>query len=173
MLEYNRIKSGSKLVHLLVSLTVNCTMVIIPVFLALHFTNTLDLKGFASTFLLAPPPPPPPPAVVRVKPMAHLMDAGKLVAPRVIPKEIKIMKEDPQVPDVGGGVAGGGPGGVAGGSMGGVLGGVIGGVSTIAPPSAPKKEGPKAPLRVGGRRLSRGSSPFIRRSRSKRICKEA
>jgi protein TonB len=35
--------------------------------------------------------------------------------------------------------------------MGGVLGGVIGGVSTIAPPSAPKKEGPKAPLRVGGR----------------------
>jgi len=155
MLEYNRMKGGSKLVHLLISLTFNCTMVILPVFLALYFTDTLDLKGFASTFLVAPPPPPPPPPavvqVVRVKPMARLMDAGKLVAPRVIPKEIKIMKEDPQVPDMGGGVAGGVPGGVAGGSTAGVMGGVIGGMSTMAQPSAPKKEGPKAPVRVGGR----------------------
>jgi protein TonB len=155
MLEYNRMKSGSKFMNMLISLTVNCTIVIIPIFLALYFTDTLDLRQFASTFLVAPPPPPPPPPppavvqVVRVKPMAKLMEAGKLVAPRVIPKEIKIIKEDPMAPDVGG-VAGGVPGGVAGGSMGGVIGGVIGGVSTVAP-LAPKREGPKAPVRVGGR----------------------
>jgi protein TonB len=156
VLEYNRMQSGSKFVNMLVSLTVNCAIVIIPIFLALYFTDTLDLKQFASTFLVAPPPPPPPPPpavvqVVRVKPMARLMDAGKLVAPRVIPKEIKIIKEDPQAPDIGGGgVPGGVPGGVAGGSMGGVLGGVIGGMNTMAQPLAPKKEGPKAPVRVGG-----------------------
>lgn len=156
MLEYNRMKSGKKWVNMLVSLTINCTVVIIPIFLALYFTDTLDLKQFASTFLVAPPPPPPPPPppavvqVVRVKPMAKLMESGKLVAPRVIPKEVKIIKEDPLAPDIGGGVAGGVPGGVAGGSMGGVIGGVIGGVST-AVPLAPKREGPKAPVRVGGR----------------------
>ena len=45
---------------------------------------------------------------------------------------------------------GGVPGGVSGGSMGGVIGGVIGGVATAAP-LAPKREGPRAPVRVGGR----------------------
>ena len=155
VLEYNRMQSGSKFVNMLISLTVNCTIVIIPIFLALYFTDTLDLKQLASTFLVAPPPPPPPPPavvqVVRVKPMAGLMESGKLVAPRVIPKEIKIIREDPQAPDVGGGVPGGVPGGVTGGSMGGVIGGVIGGMNTMAQPLAPKKEGPKAPVRVGGR----------------------
>jgi protein TonB len=74
--------------------------------------------------------------VVRVKLMARLMESGKLVAPRVIPKEIKIIKEGPQAPDLGaGGVPGGVPGGVAGGSMG----GVIGGMNTMAQPLAPKK----------------------------------
>jgi len=155
MLEYNRIRSGKKWVNMLVSLSINSMILIIPIFLTLYFTDTLDLKQFASTFLVAPPPPPPPPPpavvqVVRVKPMAHLMESGKLVAPRVIPKEIKIIKEDPAAPDIGGGVAGGVPGGVSGGSMGGVIGGVIGGMTTAAP-LAPKREGPKAPVRVGGR----------------------
>lgn len=154
MLEYNRMKSGSKFMNMLVSLTVNCTIVIIPILLTLYFTDTLDLKQFASTFLVAPPPPPPPPpppaaAIVHVRPTAHLMDAGKLVAPRVIPKEVKIIKEE-AAPDIGGGgVAGGVPGGVAGGSMGGVIGGVIGGMSTVQP-LAPRQV-PKAPVRVGGR----------------------
>jgi len=87
---------------------------------------------------------------VKVKPVAHLMEAGKLVAPKAIPKDIKIIKEEEQPPDMGlGGVAGGVPGGVAGGSMGGVIGGVIGGVATSAAPPPP----PKAAVtrtRVGG-----------------------
>ena len=64
------------------------------------------------------------------------MDAGKLVAPKVIPKDIKIIKEDEQ-PDMSAGMTGGVPGGIAGGSMGGVMGGIIGGVGGAPPPPKP------------------------------------
>jgi protein TonB len=63
------------------------------------------------------------------------MDAGKLVQPKAIPKDVKIIKED--APEMDAGVSGGVPGGVAGGSMGGVLGGVIGGMGTAPPPPKP------------------------------------
>jgi protein TonB len=63
------------------------------------------------------------------------MDAGKLVAPKVIPKDVKIIKEE--APDMNAGMAGGVPGGVAGGSMGGVIGGVIGGMGGAPPPPKP------------------------------------
>jgi periplasmic protein TonB len=154
MLEYNKIRGGSKLAHALISLAVNSIVLIVPIFMGLYFTDTIDLKGFASTFLVAPPPPPPPPPAaapaVKVAPPHKVFEqSGKLVAPTVIPKQIQMLKEEP-ISDLTGGVAGGVPGGVAGGSMGGVLGGVIGGVNTIAP-IAPKVAGPKAPVRVGGR----------------------
>ncbi len=63
------------------------------------------------------------------------MDAGKLVQPKVIPKDIKIIKEE--APDMNAGMQGGVPGGVAGGSMGGVIGGVIGGMGGAPPPPKP------------------------------------
>jgi protein TonB len=75
------------------------------------------------------------------------MEAGKLVAPKAIPKDVKIIKEEEQPPDMGAGIAGGVPGGVAGGSMGGVLGGVIGGAGS-APPPPPKAAVTRT--RVGG-----------------------
>src|SRR5260221_9719234 len=102
-------------------------------------------KTMMATMLTAPPPPPPPPPppaavqVVHVKPQAHLMDAGKLMAPKVIPKEVKIIKEDAE-PDMSAGMTGGVPGGVAGGSMGGVLGGGIRGVGRGPPPPKPKRD---------------------------------
>ncbi|PYT99355.1 MAG: energy transducer TonB [Acidobacteria bacterium] len=109
-------------------------------------------KTMMATMLTAPPPPPPPPPppaavqIVKVRPQVHLMDAGKLMQPKVIPKEVKIIKEEAE-PDMGAvGAVGGVPGGVAGGSMGGVLGGVLGGVGT-APPPKPK---PTGPVRIGG-----------------------
>ena len=159
MLEYNRMKSGKKWVNLLISLSINCTVLIIPIFLALCFTDTLDLRQFASTFLVAPPPPPPPPPpavkIVNVAPAHRVFESsGKLMAPRAIPREIAMIKESPMPPEVdGAGVEGGVPGGVSGGSMGGVIGGVIGGVTSaaVAAPLAPKREAPKAPVRVGGR----------------------
>jgi protein TonB len=70
------------------------------------------------------------------------MDAGKLMQPKVIPKDVKIIKED--APDVSAGMAGGVPGGVAGGSMGGVIGGVIG--SMGPPPPRPTQ----SRIRQGG-----------------------
>lgn len=158
MIELNRMKGGSKLLDILISLTVNLTILAAPVLAGLYFTDTLNLKQFATTFLIAPPPPPPPPpapAVVAVKaPVAHRVfeNAGKLVAPTVIPKNVAEIKEAPLPNDADGigGVPGGVPGGVAGGSMGGVIGGVIGGARTsiVAPPAAPKV---KEPIRVGGR----------------------
>ncbi len=74
------------------------------------------------------------------------MDAGKLLQPKAIPHDVKIIKEDAE-PDMNTGMQGGVPGGVAGGSMGGVLGGVIGGMGGAPPPPKPKQTGP---LRVGG-----------------------
>ena len=112
-------------------------LILIP----LIYTEALP-KTMMSTLLVAPPPPPPPPPppavvkIVQVKPQVHLMDAGKLVAPKVIPKEVKIIKEE-AAPDMSAGMAGGVPGGVAGGSMGGVIGGVIGGVGGAPPPPKP------------------------------------
>src|SRR5262249_28504556 len=85
--------------------------------------------------------------VVKVRPQVHLMDAGKLITPKVIPKEIKIIKEEAE-PDPGVvGAVGGVPSGVASGSMGGVLGGVIGGINTAPPPPKPK---PTNPIRIDG-----------------------
>ena len=94
----------------------------ILILIPLIYTEALP-KTLMSSILLAPPPPPPPPPppaavqVVHVKPVAHLMEAGKLVAPKAIPKDVKIIKEEEQPPDMGmAGIAGGVPGGVAGGS---------------------------------------------------------
>ncbi len=125
--------------------TVVLSMVFQTAFLAvlilipLIYTEALP-KTMMATLLVAPPPPPPPPPppiaqVVHVKPQVHLMDAGKLVTPKVIPKDIKIIKED--APDMSAGMTGGVVGGVAGGQMGGVIGGVIGGVGGAPPPPKP------------------------------------
>src|SRR3979411_1255439 len=86
----------------------------ILILIPLIYTEALP-KTMMAPMLPAPhprPPPPPPPApavqVVHVKPQAHLMDAGKLMAPKVIPKDVKIIKEDAE-PDMNTGMAGGGP----------------------------------------------------------------
>jgi protein TonB len=142
-------KPWTVFISMLLQIAFLALLILIP----LIYTEALP-KTLMSSILLAPPPPPPPPPppaavqVVHVKPVAHLMEAGKLVAPKAIPKDIKIIKEEEAPPDVGAGMVGGVPGGVAGGSMGGVIGGVIGGAgSTAAPP--PPKVTPKR-ITVGG-----------------------
>jgi protein TonB len=155
MLELNRMKSASKVVDFLISLTLNLTLISGPLLAGLYFTDTINMKRFASTFLIAPPPPPPPPpapAVAAVKsPPTHKVfeNSGKLLAPIAIPQKVAEIKEAPLPPDADGwgGVPGGVPGGVAGGSIGGVLGGVIGG-KTMTPVTP--KEIKRAPVRVGG-----------------------
>src|SRR5580692_11265736 len=123
-----------------VSMIFQVTFLAVLILIPLIYTEALP-KGMMTTLLVAPPPPPPPPPppvaaqVVHVKPQVHLIQAGKLVAPKVIPKDVKIIKED--APDMNAGMQGGVPGGVAGGSMGGVIGGVIGGMGGAPPPPKP------------------------------------
>jgi len=149
-----RNKKTNKPWTVVVSMLLQIGFLAILILIPLIYTEALP-RAMMSSILLAPPPPPPPPPppapvqVVHIKPVAHLMEAGKLVAPKVIPKDVKIIKEEEQPPDMGmTGVAGGVPGGVAGGSMGGVIGGVIGGAGTAAPP--PPKPAHSGPVRVGG-----------------------
>jgi periplasmic protein TonB len=136
-----------------ISMVLQIAFLALLILIPLIYTEALP-KTLMSSILLAPPPPPPPPPppaavqVVHVKPVAHLMEAGKLVAPKAIPKDIKIIKEEEAPPDVGAGMVGGVPGGVAGGSMGGVIGGVIGGAGSSAAPPPPKVT-PKR-ITVGG-----------------------
>ena len=158
LLERHRFKSSSKTLDLLVALCLHVVVLGGPILAGLYYTDTLNLKAFATTLLVAPPPPPPPPpaaaaAIVKAHtPKRVFMTGGKLVAPTMIPRQIAEIKEAPLAPDSLGGVVGGVPGGVPGGQMGGVLGGVIGGVlNTAAKPVAPPPTGKGAPLRVGGR----------------------
>jgi protein TonB len=129
-------------------------VVVVGVFvlITLIYTEALP-KQFLNTFLVAPPPPAPPPppaaAVTRiVKPVVHLIQSGKLMAPTAIPKKVEIIKEE-EAPDVGAtGVTGGVVGGIPGGAEGGVLGGIFGSTGGAPPPPPPKAAAQR--IRVGG-----------------------
>jgi periplasmic protein TonB len=154
LLENHRFKSSSKKLDLLVALLLHFVAIGGPLLAGLYYTDTINLKQFAMTMLVAPPPPPPPPpapSVVRAQaPKRVFMNAGQLIAPTIIPRQVAELKEAPLEPDNLGGI-GGVPGGVPGGQMGGVVGGVLGGIpSTAAKPPAPTV-GKPGPLRVGGR----------------------
>jgi protein TonB len=137
-------KKTNKSWTVIVSGIVQATFLAVLILIPLIYTEALP-KASLATLLVAPPPPPPPPPppaatqIVKVKPQVHLMDAGKLVAPKVIPKEVKIIKEEAEQPDAMGAM-GGVPGGVPGGQMGGVIGGVIGGVGGAPPPPKPTQQ---------------------------------
>jgi len=105
-----------------------------------------------------------------VKVIPRQFDAGKLVQPKAIPKEIALIKEEELPPAAAvQGVVGGVPGGVPGGVAGGVMGGILGGIPSAAPPPPPPpvKEAPKPVtpqrIRVGGNvvqaNLIRGPKP--------------
>ncbi len=135
-----------------VSTLLQCLLLGVLILIPLIYTEALP-KTMLTMLLVAPPPPPPPPPppaatpVKVVKPMARLIQAGKLMAPRAIPKEVAMIKEQEMPPDVGNVGVVGVPGGVPGGQAGGVLGGIIGGLGSNLPP--PPKEAPKR-IRVGG-----------------------
>jgi len=145
---------------ILVSFGIQVFLIGIAILIPLIYYDALPRTQLTS-FLVAPPPPPPPPpppaAVVpkAVKIIPRQFDAGKLMAPKIIPKQVAVIKEE-ELPPSGGavGVVGGVPGGVPGGTAGGVIGGIIGSVSAAPPPPPPpvKVEAPKAPtrIRVGG-----------------------
>lgn len=143
-----------------VSFVLQTILVSLLILVPLIYTDTLPRTQLMS-FLVAPPPPPPPPpppaATVKVvKVIPRQFDAGRLMAPKVIPKQIAMIKED-EMPDPSAGavgVVGGVPGGVPGGDRGGIIGGIIGAAPVAPPPPPPpvKVEKPAAPqrIRVGG-----------------------
>jgi protein TonB len=114
-------------------------------------------KTTLTSFLVAPPPPPPPPPppqaappVKVVKIIPRQFDAGRLMAPKSIPREIAVIKEE-ELPPPSSSV--GVVGGMAGGMAGGVLGGIIGSVPMAAPPPPPppvKQAAAVQRIRVGG-----------------------
>jgi len=152
-------KPWTVFVSFMTQTVVTGVLVIIP----LIFTDTLP-KAQLTSFLVAPPPPPPPPPPPQAAPPVKIVkvipkqfDAGKLMAPKQIPKDIAMIKEEEMPPATGAvGVVGGVPGGVPGGAPGGVIGGIIGAVPQAAPPPPPppvkKEEKPATPqrIRVGG-----------------------
>jgi protein TonB len=89
-----------------------------------------------------------------VKVIPRQFDAGRLMAPKTVPKDIKMIQEEElPPPSASAGVVGGVPGGVPGGTPGGVIGGIIGSVPTAAPPPPPPVEVKKPTvqrIRVGG-----------------------
>src|SRR5947209_20554443 len=86
-------KKTSKRWTVIVSAVVQCAVLAGLVLIPLIYTDTLEGK-LLSTLLVAPappPPPPPPPAPVQrviVKPVARLIEAGQLTAPKPIPKDV-------------------------------------------------------------------------------------
>jgi len=140
----------------LASFVIQSLLIGIAVLIPLVYYDALPRTQLTS-FLVAPPPPPPPPpppaaiAPKVVKIIPRQFDAGRLMAPKSIPKQIaQIVEEELPPTSAGGGVIGGIPGGVPGGS-GGVISGII---NSMAPPPPPPKlvEKPKEMqrIRVGG-----------------------
>jgi protein TonB len=136
-----------------VSALVQAAMLGVLILIPLIYTEALP-KQMLTTFLVAPaPPPPPPPPAAPAPTVVHhivrIIQAGKMMAPSVIPKKVNIIKEEELPPDVGvigvvGGVPGGMPGGQAGGVLGGIIGGIPGGNLPPPPKAAPQR------VRVGG-----------------------
>lgn len=137
---------------LLVSAAIHILIVAAVILTPLFFTQAIDLHQFAVTHLVAPPvpaaPPPPPPAAQAVRqPKLTQLRPSIFTAPSVVPKEVKIVKEEAPPAIETGGVVGGMPGGDSGGLLGGLLGGT-GHVGEIAPP--PPLAPARQVYRVGG-----------------------
>ena len=143
----------------MVSFLAQIVVIVVAILIPMIYFDALP-KSQLSSFLVAPPPPPPPPpppaaASKVVKVIPRQFDAGRLMQPKAVPKEVAMIKEEELPPPSSGGVVGGVPGGVPGGTAGGVIGGIIGSVPTAAPPppppppAAPKPVTPQR-IRVGG-----------------------
>ncbi len=154
LLEMSSTRPGRRTIDFLASVFLHGLLLTALLLVPLFFTQTIDLRQFVQTLLVAPPPPPPPPppagviVKVRAAPKRVFIMAGKLLAPTAIPKQIAMIKEEALPPDLGVSVVGGVPGGVPGGQIGGVLGAILSGAGRTSLPPAPM---PKAPVRVGGR----------------------
>jgi protein TonB len=143
----------------LVSFIGQIALIGVAVLIPMIYLDVLPRTQLTAMFVAPPPPPPPPPPpaavpVKMVKVIPRQFDAGRLMAPKTIPKDVTMIKEeDLPPPSASAGVVGGVTGGVPGGALGGVIGGIIGSVPSAAPPPPPPPVEKKATvqrIRVGG-----------------------
>ena len=155
-LSANLMGSPSRKRTVTTSIVLHTILIGVPLLLSAWFTDTLDLRTYTQTLLVAPPPaaaaPSPPPTIVAAPKQARRVftSQGKLFMPTAIPRQVAMVKEAPLPPEPeGAGVFGGVPGGVTGGVIGGMLDAIR---APEAPPPPPRAsaEGPRAPLPVGG-----------------------
>jgi protein TonB len=153
----DRAKTG-KPWAVVVSFCLQILLISIAVLVPLIYYDALPRTQLTSFLVAPPPPPPPPPPPAAIMPKAirvipRQFDAGKLMAPKAIPRKIEIIHEE-ELPPVGagGGVAGGVAGGVPGGQAGGVIGSIVSASAPPPPPppSAVRTPGPLRRITVGG-----------------------
>jgi len=132
----------------ILSTIVQVGVLVVLILIPLIYTQALP-KAMMATLLIAPPPPPPPPpppaeAPKIVKPVARLIQQGKLMQPRAIPKQVEVFKEAELPPEAP--VAGG----VLGGLDNGLLGGLGAGPAVAAPPPPPPAAPKQTRIKLGG-----------------------
>ena len=81
------------------SAIIQSSALLVLILIPLIYTQALP-KAMLATLLVAPPPPPPPPVKAAIKPVARLIQSGKLMQPRAIPKDVAVFKEAELPPDV-------------------------------------------------------------------------
>jgi len=138
-----------------------CVLIVLPLVFPSAMAE-LQLRSYLIAPLPPPPGPPPAPpeaAVAAAQPVVQKVivpEAGALVSPVEIPKDIATVIDEP---NSGAGLPGGVPGGVPGGLGGGILGGILGSntkneAAVPPPPPPPPPPAPpsvvKGPIRVGG-----------------------
>lgn len=155
-LSANLMGSPSRKRTLTTSIILRTILIGIPLLLSAWLTNTLDLRTYTQTLLVAPLPAAaalsPAPAVAAPRQVHRVFTSqGKLFMPTAIPRQIAMVREAPLPPEPEGvGVFGGLPGGVAGGVMGGILEGIKGPEAPPLPPVRPSIEKASGPIPVGG-----------------------
>ena len=140
----SRRKSTNAGWSVIVSAIIEISALLVLVLIPLIYTQALP-KAMLATLLVAPPPPPPPPpppVKTITKPIARLIQSGKLMQPRAIPKDVAVFKEAELPPDV-----------TSNASQSGVFGGIpgeglIAGNGSVVPP--PPKAAAPARIKQGG-----------------------
>ena len=150
----HRMPSTSHRRTLTVSILLHVVLLAVPILVSMWFTDALDFRTYTKTLLVGPPPPPPvrPPAVATaaVRNTVHrvFIVNGKLLAPRAIPSQIAMLREEPLPPEANT------AGGVSGGIWGGLPSAAFNEISPAAKSApAPPTEKPQELIHVGGKVL--------------------
>jgi periplasmic protein TonB len=150
----HRMPSTSHRRTLTVSVLLHVVLLGVPILVSMWFIDALDFRTYTKTLLVGPPPPPPvrPPAgaAAMVRNTVHrvFIVNGKLLAPRAIPSQIAMLREEPLPPEAGT------ADGVSGGIWGGLPSAAFNEISPVAKSApAPPTEKSQELVHIGGKVL--------------------